>query len=130
MQRLPPRSTRTDTLFPYTTLFRSGAARALAINVLVGMQPVLTHVPPTYLRSISATRMPASVRRPARNGPAWPAPMMIASNLRADEVISPKSPRTGDGLQTDSKIGRASGRARVGQYVSIWVVAGTIKKKK
>src|SRR3546814_6810893 len=25
MIRLPPRSTRTDTLFPYTTLFRSGA---------------------------------------------------------------------------------------------------------
>src|SRR3546814_13167618 len=24
MIRLPPRSTRTDTLFPYTTLFRSG----------------------------------------------------------------------------------------------------------
>src|SRR3546814_4272901 len=26
MIRLPPRSTRTDTLFPYTTLFRSAAA--------------------------------------------------------------------------------------------------------
>src|SRR3546814_1321014 len=26
MIRLPPRSTRTDTLFPYTTLFRSRAA--------------------------------------------------------------------------------------------------------
>src|SRR3546814_11335021 len=26
MIRLPPRSTRTDTLFPYTTLFRSGGA--------------------------------------------------------------------------------------------------------
>src|SRR3546814_10037808 len=26
MQRRPPRSTRTDTLFPYTTLFRSPAA--------------------------------------------------------------------------------------------------------
>src|SRR3546814_21159891 len=26
MIRLPPRSTRTDTLFPYTTLFRSSAA--------------------------------------------------------------------------------------------------------
>src|SRR3546814_1278779 len=25
MKRLPPRSTRTDTLFPYTTLFRSAA---------------------------------------------------------------------------------------------------------
>src|SRR3546814_15369599 len=27
MIRRPPRSTRTDTLFPYTTLFRSGADR-------------------------------------------------------------------------------------------------------
>src|SRR3546814_11536503 len=27
MMRRPPRSTRTDTLFPYTTLFRSGASR-------------------------------------------------------------------------------------------------------
>src|SRR3546814_2767249 len=29
MIRLPPRSTRTDTLFPYTTLFRSPSRRAL-----------------------------------------------------------------------------------------------------
>src|SRR3546814_9662649 len=29
MIRRPPRSTRTDTLFPYTTLFRSHAPRAL-----------------------------------------------------------------------------------------------------
>src|SRR3546814_17600004 len=28
MIRRPPRSTRTDTLFPYTTLFRSGRGRA------------------------------------------------------------------------------------------------------
>src|SRR3546814_1716148 len=37
MIRRPPRSTRTDTLFPYTTLFRSsratGARRALRANV-------------------------------------------------------------------------------------------------
>src|SRR3546814_15334303 len=30
MIRRPPRSTRTDTLFPYTTLFRSGAQRLAA----------------------------------------------------------------------------------------------------
>src|SRR3546814_2979399 len=30
MIRRPPRSTRTDTLFPYTTLFRSPAARSAA----------------------------------------------------------------------------------------------------
>src|SRR3546814_17433952 len=35
MIRLPPRSTRTDTLFPYTTLFRSGHA-PLGRNALLG----------------------------------------------------------------------------------------------
>src|SRR3546814_9089335 len=37
MVRRPPRSTRTDTLFPYTTLFRSGGDGLLA---LVGEHPV------------------------------------------------------------------------------------------
>src|SRR3546814_17895867 len=32
MMRLPPRSTRTDTLFPYTTLFRSGRRDARALR--------------------------------------------------------------------------------------------------
>src|SRR3546814_3100127 len=31
MIRRPPRSTRTDTLFPYTTLFRSEVVEALAV---------------------------------------------------------------------------------------------------
>src|SRR3546814_1915660 len=34
MRRRPPRSTRTDTLFPYTTLFRSPAALNLAHRVM------------------------------------------------------------------------------------------------
>ena len=49
--------------------------------VLVGMQPVLTQVPPNSLRSTMATFMPAAVRRPAREGPAWPVPMMMASKV-------------------------------------------------
>src|SRR3546814_16832737 len=32
MIRLPPRSTRTDTLFPYTTLFRSDRATAVGVG--------------------------------------------------------------------------------------------------
>src|SRR3546814_9212057 len=40
MIRRPPRSTRTDTLFPYTTLFRSERVR---LAELVGGQ-VITHV--------------------------------------------------------------------------------------
>src|SRR3546814_1416992 len=36
MIRLPPRSTRTDTLFPYTTLFRSCRAYALSCGLDAG----------------------------------------------------------------------------------------------
>src|SRR3546814_1812624 len=35
MIRRPPRSTRTDTLFPYTTLFRSGQRRGLHLGGLL-----------------------------------------------------------------------------------------------
>src|SRR3546814_2809895 len=37
MRRRPPRSTRTDTLFPYTTLFRSNAA--IKVNGVAGRYP-------------------------------------------------------------------------------------------
>src|SRR3546814_19035900 len=41
MIRRPPRSTRTDTLFPYTTLFRSaGVAAALVDDLLVLLHTV------------------------------------------------------------------------------------------
>src|SRR5215471_2295781 len=46
---------------------------------LVGVQPVLTQVPPTRWRSITATFIPAPAKRNAKDGPAWPVPMMIAS---------------------------------------------------
>src|SRR3546814_16156527 len=43
MIRRPPRSTRTDTLFPYTTLFRSSIAKARRWNIttitLAGRRP-------------------------------------------------------------------------------------------
>src|SRR3546814_1887870 len=35
MLRLPPKSTRTDTLFPYTTLFRSAGSPRVAVNVIM-----------------------------------------------------------------------------------------------
>src|SRR3546814_6154453 len=44
MCRLPPRSTRTDTRFPYTTLFRSKGTRKLRVDAAcvadVGDEPV------------------------------------------------------------------------------------------
>src|SRR3546814_17884812 len=40
MIRRPPRSTRTDTLFPYTTLFRSRAHRRLTPHIYTGCEIV------------------------------------------------------------------------------------------
>src|SRR5262249_47307617 len=50
-----------------------------ATSVFVGMQPVLTHVPPKRPRSTTATLCPAADRRAARKGPDCPVPMTIAS---------------------------------------------------
>src|SRR3546814_4263639 len=45
MIRRPPRSTRTDTLFPYTTLFRSGAGEALSQPLRTkGGEPTVTRL--------------------------------------------------------------------------------------
>src|SRR5450755_4679800 len=49
---------------------------------LVGVQPVLTQVPPKSFRSTMATFRPALARATAREGPAWPAPTTMASKLR------------------------------------------------
>src|SRR3546814_13007796 len=41
MIRLPPRSTRTDTLFPYTTLFRSRVAAEIELVGAIQAHPAL-----------------------------------------------------------------------------------------
>src|SRR3546814_6676473 len=46
MMRRPPRSTRTDTLFPYTTLFRSqGQGRSRNHLVMIYLRPLRTFIP-------------------------------------------------------------------------------------
>src|SRR3546814_20754010 len=69
MIRRPPRSTRTDTLFPYTTLFRSVLAGVavfcIFIWMLVGNQrhsinAIASHV---QIRKNKVSRMPADASR-------------------------------------------------------------------
>src|SRR3546814_17096506 len=43
MIRRPPRSTRTDTLFPYTTLFRSFLDLRLRVDALARVERALDH---------------------------------------------------------------------------------------
>src|SRR5262245_4654156 len=52
---------------------------ALATSVFVGMQPVLTQVPPKRLRSMIAAFIPVPASQTASNGPACPVPITIAS---------------------------------------------------
>src|SRR3546814_10325651 len=52
MKRRPPRSTRTDTLFPYTTLFRSRSVSLRGVRRLMdrrGRNPAVLPAPESYL---------------------------------------------------------------------------------
>src|SRR3546814_6211896 len=60
MIRRPPRSTRTDTLFPYTTLFRSG--RQHSVTQVAGRGEG-EHEQRTY-----PARLPEALGRPRRGG--------------------------------------------------------------
>src|SRR3546814_18627488 len=69
MIRRPPRSTRTDTLFPYTTLFRSRKPRALAhadrVAQAVDLDMVAAGWSPTignYLCRVTKARIHAACR--------------------------------------------------------------------
>src|SRR3546814_11330863 len=110
MIRRPPRSTRTDTLFPYTTLFRSPPAgvgqplpplpqRQVRIPVLLEPRPrlgvdVTDHVGLTPMRHVlySVTAGP----------PAWWSQPKTRGNIFMSGIC---------------EIGRASCRERVCQYV-------------
>src|SRR3546814_13882482 len=61
MIRRPPRSTRTDTLFPYTTLFRSPSASLLVSNVSISSRRAIT--PRTRSRSEEHTSELQSLMR-------------------------------------------------------------------
>src|SRR3546814_5316127 len=50
MIRRPPRSTRTDTLFPYTTLFRSALVAAAGVDELAFLRPVAELLDVLHLR--------------------------------------------------------------------------------
>src|SRR3546814_9988806 len=68
MKRRPPRSTRTDTLFPYTTLFRS--------HSLCGVgKAQLTMSRHRATEALPAARAPALLRRASRANIVRPAPL-------------------------------------------------------
>src|SRR3546814_11427386 len=89
MIRRPPRSTRTDTLFPYTTLFRSQSALQPRRSGL--RWPWETFPPPPPRcgggNGVGAHRKPpSSCSNPCRSGPVRPACRRSpCARLRSDE---------------------------------------------
>src|SRR3546814_19885593 len=112
MNRRPPRSTRTDTLFPYTTLFRSqdrsytvdeiaALLGAAGLNLISFIEP-LRYEPATYLKDPVLLRALDSLSPEGRAAIAE----TLAGNLKTHVLYVSKR-----------EIGRASWRERVCKYV-------------
>src|SRR3546814_18047139 len=105
MYRLPPRSTRTDTLFPYTKLFRS-------VAVWLKTQETQEYIA-ALARALNSTKRCELIRTSrGRLGGTWLHPklgVMFARWLDVNFAIWCD-------MQID-EIGRASCRGRVCQYV-------------
>src|SRR3546814_15958255 len=116
MIRRPPRSTRTDTLFPYTTLFRSTGIGAAVKRVedkrfLTGRGNYTDDINrpgQTYAYILRSSHAHARIDRIDTSAAAAPGVLAVF---------------TGEDMPVGSlpcgwqEIGRASCRARVGQYV-------------
>src|SRR3546814_20160374 len=104
MIRRPPRSTRTDTLFPYTTLFRSSAVERVARRAFHhAVEQVLARdLSPLF--STHQDRIGAQVRRLSLiiNGRT-----LAASHMRAVRHLADPD------IDVDLQIGKASCRERV-----------------
>src|SRR3546814_13288148 len=122
MLRRPPRSTRTDTLFPYTTLFRSvsgGGPLPVVIPERVAAGGV--HPGPTRCSEIRGRH--ASLRG-SRSRP-------LSRTLRDDDPIMPSSFRRGRASARLRNPPARSEARRVGKAVRVDLGGRrTIKKKK
>src|SRR3546814_17502786 len=115
MIRRPPRSTRTDTLFPFTTLFRSHVLTLASDEGLIdaGLK----------LRTM---RLPDAFQDQDK-----PELQYDAAGLNAPQIVDTvlKALRH-NSAGVGEEIGRAWGRGRGGQDVEIPVVAVALKKKR
>src|SRR3546814_20379738 len=117
MIRRPPRSTRTDTLFPYTTLFRS--CRLLAAGQAlrpVPRPPVVPHLPGGPARARNPRAPAEDLDRP---GEPQPGPPHGGGQARYRGAAGKAFERPGvapEPRHAGKQIGRAPARERECQY--------------
>src|SRR3546814_17586217 len=111
MIRRPPRSTRTDTLFPYTTLFRSGS---------------------TYFHESIRIGSVLRVSQPRNNFPLFehaPETLLIAVGIGITPILRLIHRLVAIAASWRLQLCRASLRERVCQYVQILAVDAILTKK-
>src|SRR3546814_18504222 len=129
MIRRPPRSTRTDTLFPYTTLFRSvdrhGIDRVAGIGALGERDPAVDVVViPLVERDL---RLDVVADR-LLFADAHPAPAVLVQRPQPALVGQPVEILAHPSGLHEVEIVSASGRERVCTYV--WILVGAVFLKK
>src|SRR3546814_14434239 len=124
MIRRPPRSTRTDTLFPYTTLFRSARTCPSTLSVF-GRAGITRTAPPkdespndvpcgprsTSIRSISTSLMSTLVLA------ATPPAFVIGVSQKYVATVVPDETFWTDGAQMEARL---VGKECVGTCKSRW----------
>src|SRR3546814_20640371 len=140
MIRRPPRSHRTDTLFPYTTLFRSGGDRAVCHRPWFrewqrdgggGLRLSICGGLPDRDRLAPRPRAPGVAlgdrRRTTAGRPGDRAGR--AGGGRQDEVVGLKAGLTPAVPARPAEFGRESGGGRGGKHVLITGIGADFKNK-
>src|SRR3546814_13237168 len=116
MIRRPPRSTRTDTLFPYTTLFRSSLNWTLTgIHETQITHPTSETGTAWYRLHVSPKGMPDPICNPV--SPPVRVQVMDCMALAVSKTASASQVSAVESLTFTFQIGRTSFRERSGQYV-------------
>src|SRR3546814_17251158 len=137
MLRRPPRSTRTDTLFPYTTLFRS-----LSVRIPVAIQggearrgQGFVDGCPAFYPGIAFRGASGEGRKFGREvridqaGITRPRTVMQKAAYDFDALFAQQPKQRIRPTKVEFEIGRASCRDRVCKYVYISVVDEFLKKQ-
>src|SRR3546814_12852137 len=132
MIRRPPRSTRTDTLFPYTTLCRSQISQTLATR----QDSIATALDNFGKTSADIAKAADAARQVAEKldrvlseaATTLQSTNRLVNGDAADAVHDAKGSMKQ--LNPTLELGRAACRARVCPYVYVSVVGGSLKKKK
>src|SRR3546814_19128795 len=108
MLRRPPRSTRTYTLFPYTTRFRSAACGAGRLPGELPRTCAMTDTSRIGWIASRGTALRGELAIPGDKSVSHRAVMLAALSAGVSHI---------DGFLEGADVGRASCRERVGQYV-------------